>query len=52
MYDRFYLREHLSYHTGDRRFQCPTCGKSFHSATALSKHSKRHTDARQFKCSK
>ena len=45
-------REHLSYHTGVQRFQCPTCGKGFHSGSALSKHMKRHGDAREFKCSR
>ena len=48
---KFYLTEHLAYHSGERRFQCSTCGKKFSSSSALSKHSARHTSSRAHKCS-
>ena len=37
---KFYLIEHMTYHSGDRQYQCTQCGKRFQAQSALTKHSK------------
>ena len=45
-----YLMEHMSYHTGERQFQCYHCGNRFQAQSALVKHMKRHTTTKDFAC--
>jgi len=40
----------MTYHTGDRQYQCTQCGKRFQAQSALTKHTKRHTTTRKFSC--
>merc|ERR1712242_49870 len=44
------LMEHMTYHTGEKQFQCNYCGKTFPCQSSLSKHIKRHSTTRSFSC--
>ncbi|KAE8294428.1 Zinc finger and BTB domain-containing protein 11 [Larimichthys crocea] len=47
------MEEHTSLHTGESKYLCNTCGATFHRASALSKHLKKHQpkpDVRPFAC--
>ncbi len=47
---KFYLSEHMDYHTGRKRHQCHKCGKKFSSSSILAKHVARHSGRKEFAC--
>ena len=49
-FDKKYLNEHRTRHTGVKNFQCITCYKAFSTAGGLRKHKIIHTDHWPFGC--
>lgn len=45
-----YLQEHMKIHTGNKEFQCATCGKQFVSRERLKRHNVRHYGLPKYKC--
>ncbi|GIY52833.1 hypothetical protein CEXT_283991 [Caerostris extrusa] len=55
-FERYYLKQHIMIHTGERPFQCDICSKSFNRKSILLKHTEVHLaekpkKLRTFKCS-
>ncbi|NXC48848.1 ZN480 protein, partial [Penelope pileata] len=45
-----YLSKHLRIHSGEKRYKCSECGKSFKWKRSLTIHQRIHTGERPFKC--
>ncbi|CAH1778750.1 unnamed protein product, partial [Owenia fusiformis] len=44
------FKQHMAFHTNERKHVCETCGASFNCPTALLRHIVIHTGERKYKC--
>ncbi|XP_058819992.1 zinc finger protein 3 homolog [Topomyia yanbarensis] len=47
-----YMKDHMRLHSGDKRYQCPHCERSFIQSNNLIYHVRKHTGEKPFACDK